>query len=159
MKFLSAPWRWKFLTRSDKEKGCVFCDAQKAPDKKSLICFRGEKFFVILNKYPYTSGHLMIVPYNHLKSPESIDDKQSPELWSLLNRSIQVLKKNFNPQGFNIGMNLGEVAGAGVKDHFHLHIVPRWKGDSNFMAVTGNTEVISYDINEIYKIVSKGFHE
>jgi len=159
MKFLSAPWRWKFLTRTDKKSGCVFCAAQKLTDSESLICYRGKDFFVILNKFPYNSGHLMIIPYEHIATTEKIDKNNSAELWLLLNRAIRILKDKFHAEGFNIGMNLGDVAGAGVRDHIHLHIVPRWKGDSNFMAVTGKTEVLSYDIDEIYKIIKKGFHE
>lgn len=159
MKFLSAPWRWKFLTRTDGKKGCVFCNALKLPDEESLICFRGENFFIILNKYPYNSGHIMIVPFKHIDAPDKIDKKESLEFWSLMNESMRILKDKFNPDGFNIGMNLGETAGAGVKDHFHLHIVPRWQGDSNFMPVTADTKVISYDINEIFEILKKGFYE
>ncbi len=158
MNFLHAPWRWNFLTRIKKEKNCVFCDAPKKSDKEALICFRGKDFFIILNKYPYNSGHLMIVPYLHIDSLSKLNTGSGEELISLMNSSLDVLKNKFNPQGFNIGMNIGEAAGAGIKEHIHMHIVPRWKGDSNFMAVTGGTEVLSYDIYEIQRILSEGFN-
>ncbi|MEN8152901.1 MAG: HIT domain-containing protein [Acidobacteriota bacterium] len=159
MKFLFAPWRWSFISNADKLKKCVFCEAQKEGPDKSLICYRGKNYFVILNKYPYTSGHLMIVPFEHLNSPKDIDPQYSTEMWDILNKSLDILQKNFNPDGFNVGMNIGEAAGAGVRDHFHLHIVPRWKGDSNFMGVTGNTKVVSYDINIVFDIIKKGFDQ
>jgi len=158
MKFLSAPWRWKFISKFFAKEGCVFCDALKLPEKEALICYRGESFFVILNKYPYTSGHLMIVPYQHLDSPTNIAIEDSLEMWSLMDRSLTLLKDKFSPQGFNVGMNLGEAAGAGVKNHYHLHIVPRWRGDANFMATVGQTKVVSYDINEVYKALREGFN-
>ncbi len=100
----------------------------------------------------------MIVPFKHLKSPKDIEAEDSTEMWALLNKSLEVLQKNFNPHGFNVGMNIGEAAGAGVKDHFHLHIVPRWKGDSNFMGITGDTKVVSYDIKTVFNIIKKGLN-
>ncbi len=159
MKFLSAPWRWDFISSSGKKKGCVFCKIPKQVNKDSLICHLGNEFFVILNKYPYSSGHLMIVPYKHLGSTEDISPESSAELWNLMNRAISILKKNFSPDGFNIGMNIGRAAGAGVKDHTHLHIVPRWNGDANFMGIIGKTKIVSYDINHIFEILKNGFAE
>lgn len=153
MKFLSAPWRWEFISTLIKKKGCVFCDALNAPEKDSLICYRGNDFFIILNKYPYNTAHLMIVPYEHIDSPEKIAPQQTIEMWELMNRSTEILKGQFHPQGFNIGMNIGQVAGAGVKDHVHLHIVPRWNGDANFMPVVGKTRVLSYSIETIFEIL------
>ncbi|MCP5108736.1 MAG: HIT domain-containing protein [bacterium] len=158
MKILSAPWRWDFITGIAGEKGCVFCNALKLPPEESLICHRGEKFYIILNKYPYNSGHLMIVPYAHLDSPGKVPAGESMEMWDLMNRSMALLKERFNPTGFNLGMNLGKVAGAGVKDHFHLHIVPRWDGDANFMPVVGKTKVASYDMNTIFEILREEFN-
>lgn len=127
--------------------------------RDTLICHLGKNFFVILNKYPYTSGHLMIVPYDHLDSPDRVSTESAAELWKLMNRSMKILKGEFSPQGFNVGMNIGGAAGAGVKDHFHLHIVPRWEGDSNYMGVIGDTKVISYDINEVFNTLEKGFRQ
>jgi len=153
MKFLSAPWRWDFITNIVKMKGCVFCDALKLPEEESLICYRGTDYFVILNKYPYNTAHLMIVPYQHLDSPEKIAPEKSAELWDLTNRCLAIIRGKFNPNGFNMGMNLGRVAGAGVKDHFHLHIVPRWDGDSNFMPIVGETRVLSYSMERILEVM------
>ena len=157
MRFLSAPWRWDFISKYGKIKSCIFCELQEGLSKDSLICFRGKNSFVILNKFPYNSGHLMIVPYKHIDSPEKIEPETSAEMWSLMNRAIKILKKNLNPHGFNVGMNIGGAAGAGVGDHIHLHIVPRWSGDSNFMGVIGDTKVVSYKIRDIYDMMEKGF--
>jgi len=157
MKFLSAPWRWKFISGSDNIKGCIFCKIPREVSRDTLICHLGENFFVILNKYPYTSGHLMIVPYEHLDSPDRISGSSPTELWELMNRSMKILKSHFSPHGFNVGMNIGSAAGAGVKDHFHLHIVPRWEGDSNYMGVIGDTKVVSYDIFDIFDTLEKEF--
>lgn len=159
MKFLSAPWRWDFISSSGKEKGCVFCKLPKDLKIDSLICYLGNEFFVILNKFPYSSGHLMIVPYDHINSPEKISQESSIELWNLMNKALSILKKNFSPDGFNIGMNIGGAAGAGIRGHVHLHIVPRWNGDASFMGAIGDTKIVSYDINHIYEIVKKGFSE
>jgi len=157
MKFLSAPWRWNFISSSGKTKGCIFCNILKELKDDSLICYRGKEFFVILNKYPYNSGHLMIVPYDHIDSPQKISPESSIEMWELMNRSIRILKESFSPDGFNVGMNIGGAAGAGIKDHVHLHVVPRWNGDANFMGVVGDTKVVSYNIQDICEIIKKGF--
>ncbi|MCP4151020.1 MAG: HIT domain-containing protein [bacterium] len=157
MSFLSAPWRWNFISKANKAKGCVFCDALKLPEEEALICHKGKDFYVILNKYPYNTGHLMIVPYKHLDTPGKISAGESVEMWELMNRAMDILKRNFNPVGFNVGMNIGKIAGAGVKDHIHLHVVPRWEGDANFMPIIGKTEVVSYDMKTILKILRKEF--
>jgi ATP adenylyltransferase len=154
MKFLSAPWRWDFICGSKKEDGCVFCLAQRQNDGEAMICWRGEKFFIIMNKYPYSTGHLLIAPYAHLSSPEQMVANGLQEMWDLTNRSLAVLKENFHPDGFNIGMNIGQAAGAGIKDHFHQHVVPRWQGDANFMATVNNTRVLSFDLEKIFHIIA-----
>ncbi|MCK4835918.1 MAG: HIT domain-containing protein [Candidatus Aminicenantes bacterium] len=159
MKFLSAPWRWDFIIQIGKQKGCLFCKALQSDQKSSLICYRGKRYFVILNKYPYSTGHLMIVPNQHISSPHEIAPEESTEMWDLMNKSIRILKKNLHPDGFNIGMNIGQSAGAGIKDHFHLHIVPRWTGDANYMAVIGDTKVLSYKLDEILNILKKEFSQ
>ncbi len=159
MKFLSAPWRWEFITRIGKKKGCVFCEAVKLPEEQSLICHRGEDFFVILNKYPYSTAHLMVVPYEHLDLPDKIAPQKSVEMWELMNRSMAFIKESFNPAGFNLGMNLGNNAGAGVRGHFHLHIVPRWDGDANFMPIIGETRVLSYSLETILKTLKDAFKQ
>jgi ATP adenylyltransferase len=159
MKFLSAPWRWDFITRIGKKKGCVFCEALNLPEEESLVCHKGDSFYVILNKYPYSTGHLMIVPYEHLDYPDKVSPEKSMEMWELMNRSMAALKDNFNPAGFNLGMNLGRLSGAGVKDHFHLHIVPRWDGDANFMPIIGETRVLSYSIETILQVLKDAFKQ
>ncbi len=158
MKFLQAPWRWSFISGLlNRDEGCVFCLAQKKDPSEALICHEGKNFFVILNKYPYNTGHLMVVPKQHFSSPGQVSAADSAEMWELMNRSLELLKRSFRPDGFNVGMNLGNAAGAGVKGHFHLHIVPRWSGDSNFMATIGKTKVMSYDLEMVYKKISEGF--
>ena len=159
MRLLKAPWRWDFISKISKKKGCIFCNALKIPEKESLICFKGKKYFIILNKYPYTTGHLMIVPYEHLDSPEKVSPEDSIEMWELMNTSVSTIKKLFNPDGFNVGMNIGKSAGAGVKNHFHLHVVPRWEGDSNFLAVIGNTKLLSYNIENVYNILCENLNK
>jgi ATP adenylyltransferase len=159
MKFLAAPWRWEFICQLWGKRGCVFCDALKRSGKESLIFHRGKKFFGILNKYPYSTGHMMVVPYEHFSSPDQISPENSLEMWQIMNRSLEVLKQHFRPDGFNLGMNIGRCGGAGVDGHFHLHIVPRWQGDANFMAVTGKTKVLSYDIEMVYDILKEAFAE
>jgi len=155
MRFLSAPWRWDFIAGSKKDNGCVFCEVQRKDDNASMICLRGDKFFVILNKYPYSTGHLLVVPYAHVAAPEQMAVGDLQEMWELTNRTLAVLKENFHPDGFNIGMNIGKTAGAGVKDHFHQHVVPRWQGDANFMAVIGDTRVLSYDQEKIFQLLAQ----
>jgi len=158
MKFLSAPWRWDFLSGSNKKKeGCIFCDMPKEITPASLICHLGEKAFIIMNKFPYNSGHLMVVPYDHVSSPEKLPPETSTEMWELMNRAIKILNNTFNPDGFNVGMNIGGAAGAGIRNHIHLHIVPRWNGDSNFMGVIGETKIVSYDIIKIHEIMKNEF--
>ncbi len=157
MKFLSAPWRWNFVCGLKKEDDCVFCRAQKQNDRDALICWRGEKFFIIMNKYPYSSGHVLIAPYAHLSSPEHMAINDLKEMWELTNRCLFILKENFHPEGFNIGMNIGQAAGAGIKDHFHQHVVPRWQGDANFMATAGQTRVISFDFEKIFQVIHNAF--
>lgn len=157
MKFLSAPWRWEFITKIGKQKGCLLCNVQKKTLDNALICYRGKQYFIILNKYPYSTGHLMIVPYQHHSSPDKISPADSVEMWELMNKSIKILKHHFHTDGFNIGMNIGQSAGAGIKDHFHLHVVPRWTGDANFMSVLGETKVMSYRIDDIFSILKRAF--
>jgi len=131
--------------------GCVFCRAKKIKDdKEAFILYRGRHGFVILNRFPYQPGHLMIAPYKHTASFERSEKKLSDEIAVLLKLSLKALKKAYHPQGFNIGMNLGRSAGAGIVSHFHLHIVPRWPGDSNFMPVLGKTKIVIEDLGQSF---------
>jgi ATP adenylyltransferase len=158
MENLWAPWRFnfKYVNGIDdkKDEGCIFCNkpARKA-DRDDLILCRGQHTFVIMNLYPYNNGHLMVVPYTHTSDCAALDSETSSEMWSMIMRCKSVLLKAFRPDGFNIGMNIGRVAGAGIDQHVHMHIVPRWNGDTNFMPVVGECKVISQGIQETYDIL------
>ncbi|MBN1657631.1 MAG: HIT domain-containing protein [Anaerolineae bacterium] len=142
MKHLWSPWRLEYLTASRKDE-CVFCRAIAGDDdRESLVLWRGEHTFLILNRYPYNNGHLMVVPYDHVPTFETLDAATLTELMLLMNRAVAALRKAMMPDGFNLGANLGHVAGAGVADHVHLHVVPRWAGDTNFMPIVGDMRVV-----------------
>jgi ATP adenylyltransferase len=148
----------KYIESNEKEEGCVFCNAQAKEDNAdNLIAFRGERAFVILNLYPYTSGHLMVVPFAHIATLEELDSATRAEMMELTSQSMSVLRKIYRPQAFNMGANIGEAAGAGVPGHVHIHIVPRWGGDTNFMTTLGETRVLPEAIEETCKRVREGF--
>ncbi len=158
MKQLWSPWRMKYIENHIKEKGCVFCIAQAKTDgMENLIAFRGERAYVILNRYPYTSGHLMVIPFEHKPNLEELDPATRAEMMELTSRCTTVLKNIYKPQGFNVGVNIGEAAGAGVAAHVHIHIVPRWQGDTNFMSSVGETRVLPEALEETYQRVKKEF--
>ncbi len=141
-----------------KEKGCIFCKRRSDnDDRKNLILFRGKTAFVILNKYPYNSGHLMVVPNRHKRDLEALTTRELTELMQLTQKCVQVLKKTFSPDGFNIGFNLGKAAGAGIDDHLHVHIVPRFTGDTNFLPVLGQTKLQSIGLEEVLDFLTPGF--
>jgi len=141
-------------------KECIFCRAlQTDEDSKAYILFRGIHNFVLLNKYPYTPGHLMIAPYDHLNSFEKATKESSDEMGDLLKSCLKNLRVLYNPQGFNAGMNIGHSAGAGVADHYHLHVIPRWTGDSNFMPLVGETKLFIEDLDSTYSRLSDLFAE
>lgn len=150
MKALWSPWRMEYIL-SDKKGSCIFCDKPAEDrDAANLILHRGEHCFVIMNRYPYNNGHLMVAPYAHVDSPTKLPLEVLTELMSLTNRCLEALKETMNPNGFNVGMNLGAPAGAGIKDHIHMHVVPRWTGDTNFMAVFCDTRVICEALEQTY---------
>ena len=154
---LWAPWRMSYIL-DEKEKACIFCIKPKEnDDKKNLILNRGKHHFVIMNKYPYNKGHVMVVPYRHTAEFASLDESESLEMMQIISRSIAALKSALNPDGFNIGMNLGKIAGAGIDDHLHFHIVPRWSADTNFMPVVGETKVISEALSETWGRLKERF--
>jgi ATP adenylyltransferase len=128
---------------SDKQAGCIFCAMCDADDdREQLIVHRGECAFIVLNRYPYNNGHFMVVPYRHVATPEALAAEEMVDLMALVVLGMSSLREAMRPDGFNIGANIGAAAGAGVKDHFHLHVVPRWSGDNNFMAAIGNVKLI-----------------
>jgi ATP adenylyltransferase len=146
--------------QNSKEEGCVFCSAQEKEDSaENLIAFRGERAYVILNRYPYTSGHLMVVPFDHLPNLEALDALTRAEMMELTTRCMTVLRKIYHPEAFNMGANIGEAAGAGVKQHVHIHIVPRWAGDTNFMSTVGGTRVLPEALERTYERVKYEFSE
>lgn len=150
---IGAPWREAFIL-GKKEKGCIFCRRhRRKKDKSDFILYRGMKNFVIMNLYPYTSGHLMIVPYRHIALLSDLTPEESAEMMGLAARVVEGMKKALRPEGFNLGMNLGRAAGAGVAGHLHLHVVPRWAGDANFMPVVGMTKVFSVGLQKIYDLL------
>ena len=142
MKHLWSPWRLEYLA-APKAEACFFCQGVEGnDDRDNLILFRGERAFIILNRYPYNNGHFMVVPYAHVPSLEDLDVPTLTEMMLLLNRGLAALRKAMAPDGFNVGVNLGQVAGAGIKEHVHIHAVPRWSGDTNFMPVVGDMRVV-----------------
>jgi ATP adenylyltransferase len=157
MKYIWAPWRIQYV-RSEKPKGCILCDKPvEDNDKENYILYRGKKNFLMLNAFPYNPGHLLIVPYRHVGSLELLTADERNEHYELVSRSIKVLKSEINPAGFNIGANLGKVAGAGIDDHFHSHIVPRWNGDTNFVSVLADVRVVPQALDDTYDALSGKF--
>jgi len=157
METLWAPWRMEYI-KTEKSEGCIFCDVpSRKNDIENLIVARRENCFVIMNSYPYNNGHLMVVPYRHVSKLNKLTFEEQCEMMTLLNDSIEILQKELNPQGFNTGMNLGKAAGAGIDDHIHMHIVPRWTADTNFMPVLGHTRVVPDALQATCKQLSKHF--
>ena len=152
MEFIWSPWRYDYLASGPKPPPrCVFCISEDTShDAEQLIAFRGDQNFIILNLFPYTSGHLMIAPYQHLDTIANATPEQTGEMMELAKRALAALQKLYRPEGFNLGMNLGSSAGAGVKEHFHLHVVPRWTGDANFMSIVGETRVLPEELKTTY---------
>ena len=151
MEQIWAPWRMKYILM-DKSKGCFLCENLKQDDNAAnYILYRGRKNFVIMNVYPYNPGHLMVAPHRHVASLEELTKEELHEHSEIVSRSLKVLRQVFDPQGFNIGVNIGRVAGVGLEGHVHTHIVPRWQGDTNFMPVTADTKVVSEALDETYR--------
>jgi len=147
-----SPWRMNYINNHDKHEGCIFCQAlEQADGPANLILYRGSQAFIILNRYPYTTGHLMVVPYQHVPDLNALDASIRAELMELVTQSTAVLGRAYQPNGFNIGINLGAAAGAGVIDHVHIHVVPRWVGDANFMSTLGGTRVLPELLEDTYQ--------
>jgi ATP adenylyltransferase len=149
-----------YIQNDLKREDCAFCDELSKDDgPENLIVFRGQRVFVILNRYPYTSGHLMTLPYEHLSTLEQLDAVTRSEMMELAVIATRVLKEIYCPQGFNVGINIGEAAGAGITEHIHLHVVPRWSGDTNFMSSLGQTRVLPETLEETYRRVCEAWGE
>ena len=153
MDILWAPWRMEYILKAKDgaEKGCIFCNrVEQTRDQENLIIYRSKHAFIIMNRFPYNNGHLMVVPYRHSGNLLDLKPEEQQDLFSLLQLSVKVLEAVMSPHGYNIGMNLGRVAGAGIEDHLHFHIVPRWNGDTNFMPIIGDTKVVSEALDKTY---------
>jgi len=155
---LWAPWRIEYI-RSEKNACCFLCRIFTGNDDRGgLLLFRGKTCAVIMNRYPYNSGHLMVAPYRHIANLDGLTPEENLEMAELTARAVAVLREAVAPQGFNLGINLGEAAGAGLKDHLHQHIVPRWNGDTNFMPVLGGPRVMPEALEATYDLLSKLFN-
>ena len=156
---LWAPWRAKYIesfSNEEKSENCLFCEkAKEDENEKNLVLLKGKTCYIIMNRFPYNSGHLMIVPYKHTANITDLSDEENLDLMNMLKKSINALNKALKPHGFNIGINLGRVSGAGIAEHIHLHIVPRWNGDTNFMPVLSETKVISELLEDTYKKIKE----
>ena len=158
--YIWAPWRLKYVKDASKdlEEECIFCaKPAEGSDAESLIVHRGERCFVILNLFPYTNGHLMVAPYDHLGSLADLDPDTSAELMALAQQAIRALEDKYAPHGYNVGFNQGRVAGAGVEHHIHMHVVPRWGGDNNFMPVLADTRVMPQSLAESWAALRNRF--
>lgn len=160
MDYLWTPWRYQYLTAGSKPDGCVFCTAaRERDDRRHLVVHRAEHNFVILNRYPYTSGHVMVVPYQHAASLAEVEDATLTELMMLAKASERHLRAVYRPDGLNLGINLGESAGAGIAGHLHLHALPRWTGDANFMTVVGETRVLPETLDVTWERLRAAFEQ
>ena len=152
MKHLYTPWRMAYIKGEKKPvEGCVFCNKNTANDDNEHIIGRSEHVYLTLNRYPYSNGHLMVVPYAHIASQEEMTVDGLTDLMVTVNRALSILREAYNPHGFNLGVNLGQSAGAGIAAHYHFHIVPRWTGDANFMSTIGDTRVIPDTLDNVYQ--------
>jgi ATP adenylyltransferase len=159
MDYLWTPWRYRYIAEARNVTGCVFCHLPAAnQDEQSLIVLRSVKNFVILNRYPYTSGHVMIVPYEHTADFAGLEAATSAEMMQLAQSVQAALQGIYHPDGFNLGMNLGRSAGAGIADHLHLHLLPRWAGDTNFMSTVGETRLEPEELSTTYEKLHEALH-
>lgn len=156
MERIFAPWRIRYVL-APKPKDCIFCSATKGNEKEMLVVYKAKNSFVIMNKSPYNPGHVMVCPKRHVPSTEELNDEEILELMTLVNLSIKAIRLSMNPEGFNVGINLGAVAGAGIEGHLHVHVVPRWKGDTSFMPVLADVQIIPQALEESYEKIREAF--
>jgi ATP adenylyltransferase len=159
MDYLWTPWRYAYISTASKIEGCVFCELQKRSDEEAMIVHRGRHCFIILNAFPYTSGHVMVVPYEHLDELQKLPAATAQEMIALAQKMEGVLRAVYKPDGINLGMNIGEAAGAGVAGHVHMHVLPRWVADANFMTAVGETRVLPEDLKTTWKRLRDGFRD
>jgi ATP adenylyltransferase len=160
MERLWTPWRMAYLKgEGEAPQGCIFCRKVDGSDEAEHILLRGRTAYVTLNRYPYNNGHLMVIPYAHVPSLEDLDPPTMLEVMRLVALSLKALRQAYRPEGFNVGANIGRPAGAGVADHVHIHVVPRWTGDTNFMPVIGNTRVLPEWLDDTYRRLRPLFEE
>ena len=158
MDFLFTPWRYAYVTGAEKAVECVFCAAfALGDDRRAGIVHRGEHCFVILNSFPYTSGHVMVVPFRHTDQLQKLEPEAAHEMIALAQRTEGILRELYHPDGLNMGINLGKAAGAGIAAHIHMHVLPRWVADSNFMSVVGETRVLPEDLETTYRRIRERF--
>jgi ATP adenylyltransferase len=158
MDYLWSPWRYQYISTADRPAGCIFCQkAAEDKDEDNLVVWRGERNFVLLNLYPYTSGHLMVAPYEHVARLEDAAPETVSEMMLMARVAEKHLRAVYRPEGLNLGMNIGRAAGAGIADHIHLHVLPRWTADANFMTTVGETRVLPEDLEVTYRKLSRAF--
>ncbi len=151
MEYLWAPWRMEYIQRGP-ASGCILCQKpQESNDEANFILYRGKHNFIILNAFPYNPGHLMVAPYRHIANFQDLRTEEATDLFTIIKKGLELLRKVMEPMGFNVGLNLGRVAGAGIAEHIHTHIVPRWQGDTNFMPVLSDTKVLSEALTSTYR--------
>lgn len=160
MKVLWAPWRMEYVSSDDSKGECIFCPGEdRSRDEERLILFIGKWSIVLMNRFPYINGHILIAPLRHVSTLEELLTDEKLDLMTMVEKSIETLKKVMNPGGFNVGLNMGKVAGAGVEDHIHFHVVPRWEGDTNYMSIFGEVRVIPEHIKDTYQKLLPFFKE
>ena len=160
MEVLWAPWRMEYVSSDNKKGGCIFCPCDdRSQDEKRLILFRGNRSIVLMNRFPYINGHLLVAPLRHVSTLDALLPEEKLDLITMVEKSIGVLKEVMNPEGFNVGVNLGKAAGAGVEEHIHFHVVPRWIGDTNYMTVFGEVRVVPEHIQATYQKLVRFFKE
>jgi ATP adenylyltransferase len=163
MDYIFTPWRYAYITNTAKNDGksgeCIFCELPKLPDEEAKIVYRGKHCFIILNSFPYTSGHVMVVPFAHLDELHKLPEAAANEMMALSQKTEGVLRNIYSPDGVNLGMNIGRAAGAGVAGHVHMHVLPRWVGDTNFMTTVGESRVLPEALEETYRKLKAGMSD